>query len=131
MGVIYNAEPVELLPLLARTVAPTVVTEENRWYNGVLLNIEVTAIAATPTITPTIRHRDPVIGVQSDLWTAAAGITATGSYMFMLVPGASGTPSGDLVELLGIAIPRNWDLIVAHADTDSITYHVSVQYLLG
>jgi len=127
---IITAETIELIASAARTATVTTTVQTNRFnYGGLLLAVEVTAITASPLVTPSIRFIDSVAGVTNNIWTAAAAIGAVGSFLYMFVPGASGTPSGDLVELLGMNIPRSWDLTLVHGDTDSITYQVTATYL--
>lgn len=113
----------EVLPSAARTTAPD--TQEfvldRRGYNpnGLIFTIDVTAIAATPSITVTVSGVDRVSG---KLFTvlAAAAITATGTTVLKIGPAmtaAAGLVANDLV-------PSVFRVSVSHLDSDSITYSI-------
>ena len=72
-----------------------------------------------------MQWKDPVSGTYEEIWTAAAAITATGQYVYLLGLGGSGS-AGDYDEAVNLRIPRTWRLVMTHADGDSITYSVAV-----
>jgi hypothetical protein len=118
---------VQLLASAARTAA--IQSEEIKnsgGYRGILLIIDATAITATPGITPSIQAYDPTSNAWYTIWTAAAAIAATGDFVYLLYPGASG---GNVTEVDGIPIPYRWRLSMAVTDTDSLTYSAAAHLL--
>lgn len=84
---------------------------------GLHLIIDVTAVAATPSVVPTIQGKDPLSGKYYDLLVGAA-ITATGTTVLKLYPGITAVANGAASDVL----PDVWRLRMVHADADSITY---------
>jgi hypothetical protein len=118
---------IQLLASAARTAA--VQSEEQKSdgsYKGILLIVDSTASADTPSITPSIQAYNPVGAEWVTIWTAAAAITGAANTTYLLYPAASG---GNMTEVDGIPIPIWWRLSVAVADADSITYS-AVAHLL-
>jgi len=119
----------ELLPSAARIASPSDIAVQSPIANiseGTLKNlhiiIDVTAIAATPSVQPTLVATDPVSGKTYDLLASIAAITATGTTVLKL--------GKDIVAAAGLAaqdfIPENVTLKLTHADADSITYSVGM-----
>lgn len=96
---------------------------------ALLLMVDVTNVVATPSITPKLRARD-AFGAGFVLWAAAAAITATGKYAYLLYwsTGVEVVAAGDLIEAAKRTVPDDWDFEMVHGDTDSITYSVSAQW---
>ena len=82
--------------------------------------INVTAIASTPSVVPTIQGYDPTSGDYYDILVGSA-ITATG--MTVLKVGLSIAPSANAAAQ--DLVPIQWRVKFAHADSDSITYTAS------
>jgi hypothetical protein len=93
---------------------------------GLLLVIDVDTIAATPSVTPKLVLKDNADAFNIPFWTAAAAITATGQFTYLLYPGASG---GNVTEVDGVPIPEEVLLEMTHGDADSITYGVYAHWL--
>lgn len=115
------ARHVGLLPSVARTAA--VVSPDIWTYPGeigLIVVIDCTAVAATPTATFTIEGKDPT---SSKYYTilASAGITTTGTTVLRVHPQLTAVANTVAKDLL----PAIFRVSVAHGDTDSITYSVS------
>jgi hypothetical protein len=118
---------IQLLASAARTAAIQSEEVKNAGeYRGILLIIDATALAATPGVTPNIQAYDPVSAAWYTVWTAAAAISATGDYTYLLYPGASG---GNMTEVDAIPIPIWWRLSMTVADADSLTYSATAHML--
>ncbi len=110
------------------TSAPRTVTANSpsfrcgrRWY----LVVDVTAISATPTVTPKVEMLDSVSGKWITLWTAAAALTATGTYVYVFTDSEDPLVAvGDVTEVAEIYTVDDLRVTMTHADTDSMTYSV-------
>jgi len=108
-------------PSTARTATPAVVDLNTSKDVGIQVVIDVTAIAATPSVVPTISGVDPVSGSIYTLLTGAA-ITATGITVLQVHPEITSVANLSASAML----PQITRLTMAHGDVDSITYSVSV-----
>lgn len=89
--------------------------------------LDVTALADTPSIKPRLELHDQVGGVYATLWEAAAGVTAEGTYVYLIHDGTGpSTPPGDVVESVHVPMPDCCRWAVIHADADSITYSLAI-----
>lgn len=106
----------------ARTATPTAATFTI--YNGAYLSvvIDVTAIAATPSVVFNIEAQDAVSGQWITL-LASAAIVATGTTTLRIGP--SLTAAANLVA--NDFVRRNMRIRPVHANADSITYSVGYQ----
>lgn len=95
---------------------------------GVIVTLDVTATADTPSITLRIQHRDQEANVYENLLIGAA-VTTTGTHTYIVYPGV-GAAAEDVVETIGYPLGRLWRVRVEHADADSITYSVGASYVL-
>lgn len=105
---------------VARTATPDVANTNTSKSAGIQYVIDVTAIAATPSVVPTISGVDPVSGSIYTLLTGAA-ITGTGTTVLQIHPSMVETANLKASALL----PQLTRLTMTHADADSITYSVS------
>lgn len=87
--------------------------------DGVIIFIDVTAIAATPSIVVTIQEKDPVSGAYFDVLSSAA-IVATGRTKLTVHPGETVVANVSASHVLS----RTFRVSVVNADADSITYSV-------
>jgi hypothetical protein len=108
----------------ARTATPTAVEFPMDGRRGLRVVIDVTAIAATPSVVPTIDVYDPVSGKWSTRLTGAA-ITGTGTTVLTVYPGITATANVSAADVLHGRVR----LVLTHADTDSITYTASAHLL--
>jgi len=119
----------ELLPSAARIASPDdivisepkVTLSEGSLYN-IHIIIDVTAVAATPSIQPKILATDKASGKTYELLPGIAAITAIGTTVLKVgkdIVAAAGLAAQDL-------IPENVVLELTHVDADSITYSVGM-----
>lgn len=117
-----HAQNFEILPLLARIATPTVpdfdLSEVRA--SGLVVVIEVTAIAASPLLTVTIQGVDPVSGTTYDVLVSA--VISTASSVILRVHPAL-TAAANLVA--DDIVPPTLRVIAAHGDADSITYSIA------
>ncbi len=104
----------------ARTETPTPASLTN--YNGrsLIVVINVTAIAATPSVVFNVYGVDSISGTKY-LMLASAAVVATGTTVLRIGP--------DIAAVANLAaiypVPRSISIDPVHADGDSITYSVS------
>lgn len=96
-------------------------------YNGrgLHLVIDVTAIAATPSVVFSIQAKDPISGKYYNLLSSSA-ITGVGTTVLRIYPGllvVANLASNDV-------LPRVFRVSAAHGDADSITYSVAASVIL-
>lgn len=120
-------ETVVAFPSAARTATPTAFDYTNKvGYRGMIVCIDATAITATPSVTVTISHIDPVSGKLRTL--LASAVIATVSTTFLRIyPGATAAANQAANEILGTRVR----IAPAHADADSITYSIAVDFVDG
>jgi len=110
----------------ART-ADVTVDKDNVEGRGVLLVVDVTVASATPSVVPTIRARDEEGNYNNPIFTGTA-FTGTGQFTYLVYPGVT-SADFDGTDAASIALPREWQLFMNHADADSITYSVRGHYI--
>jgi len=116
-----------LLASGARTATTTSLDITNCAGRGAIVTLDVTAIAATPSIVLSIQAK--IGALYENLLTASAAVTATGTHSYVVYPGV-GAASADVVQVAGFPLPRTWRVSVAHGDADSITYSVRASVIL-
>jgi hypothetical protein len=97
----------------------------NPYARGVIVTIDVTAFAATPSVVFTIKGKS-ALGSDYNTILASAAITGTGQTVLRVYPGltaAANVAANDIV-------PCTWRIEAVHADADSITYSVSANLIL-
>jgi len=115
------ARPVTCYASAARTASPIAMSNQtNKKAKGLLVVIDVTAIAATPSVVFTIQGYDPVSGKYFTI-LASAAITGTGTTVLRVYPGLTASPN----VIANDVLPLVWRVIATHGDSDSITYSVS------
>jgi len=114
-----------LLATLARTATPTAVDQVNYNARGIVIIIDVTAVANTPSVVFTIEGKDIASGKYYTI-LASAAITGTGTTVLRVYPGLTAAANVTVSDIL----PRDWRLVATHADADSITYSVGYSYVL-
>ncbi len=98
---------------------------------GILILVNVTALAATPSVVPTLKVMNRTVGswVAFHAFTAITNVTGTGLYVFFIYPNMPDLSLGDVCEELAGPIPTHFQFSLVHADTDSMTYSVELQCL--
>jgi len=104
----------------ARTGTPTAVTKRVDRWRGCVVTIDVTAISATPSVTPKIEGVTSSGAVYAILTGAA--ITATGQTALKVYPGITAAANVAVSDVL----PQTIKVTLTHGDTDSITYSVDL-----
>ncbi len=115
---------VTVLASAARTAATQSADLPNPGARGVIVVIDVTVSAATPSLTFTIQGKS---SLGADYYTilAAAAITGVGVTVLRVYPGL--TAIGNLTA--SDVLPKVWRVDVAVGDADSVTYSVNAIYI--
>lgn len=113
-----------ILASAARTATNNSVDLQNLLHRGVHLVIDVTAVAATPSVVFTIQGKDPLSGQYYTI-LASAAVTATGTTVLRVFPGATAAANTVANDWL----PQTWRVLATHGDADSITYTVHAALL--
>lgn len=117
---------IEAYASAARTASPTDVavkrTSGDITFVGAIITIDVTAVAATPSVVFNVLGVDQKTGAT---WTilSSAAITGTGTTVLMIGEGIADETNLSANSLL----PSEFRIDPVHADGDSITYSVSVE----
>ena len=109
------------LPSAARTATVQSAAIKTAGRSGCHVILDVTAVAATPSITLSIEALDPVSGQWYNLLTGSA-VTAIGTTVYRIHPSLTAAANATAKD----SLPSNIRVNVAHADADSITYSVGV-----
>lgn len=115
---------ISLLASAARTASATSAKQYTPNIERAIFFIDVTAAAATPSVTPSVRGHKPDPAATSDDTYAVltgAAITATGNTVLQIGPGL--TESANVIAADNM--PPEWDFDMSAADADSLTYAVS------
>ena len=89
------------------------------------VDTKVTALAATPSVVPTIDAKDDLSGKWYNLLTGVA-ITATGTTVLKVGRGLAAVANAAAAD----GLPGTLRLVMTHGDADSITYSAAA-HLLG
>lgn len=110
----------------ARTATVNSNTIEVKKFNGAHVILDVTAVAATPSIVLKIQAQDPASEKWYDLLESAA-VTGTGTNVYKVLGGVAATANVSVSD----KIPEKIRIRVEHADADSITYSVGINLVDG
>ena len=116
----HNNEELTLLASAARTADVNSADFTNYNAKGLHVILNVSALAATPSIVPFIQGKDPISGTYYDILEGLP-ITTTGINIIKVYPGISAVVNVSASDLL----PRTYRVRVEHGDADSITYSVA------
>lgn len=95
-----------LLASAARTATASSPTMTNYNAKGVVISVNVTAVAGTsPTLHVVINAISPVSGTKIPILSASTDIAAIGEYAYQVYPGAAGYTQSE-----GAALPRMWEV---------------------
>lgn len=118
---VRRGEPFVVFPSQARTADAT--SDDFKIgggpVTGLVLVIDATAIAATPSVTFVVRGYDPHTNKAYDIGTSAA-VTAVSTKIVRVNPAL--TAAADIFKDM---IPNYFRIFADHSDADSITYLVS------
>ncbi len=115
---------VSVLASAARTSDPTAVDIDASQHRGIIVFLDATAIAATPSITLSIDGYDHNADEVYTLLDGAA-VTAVSHNVYRVYPGIAETANVAADDVL----PGIVRISVAHGDADSITYSVDAWLL--
>lgn len=124
MPAVTNKE-ITLLPSAARIASIDTADQDNQYWRGVIVTIDATGAAATPSVVFTIQGKSK-LGTDYYTILASAAITGAGTTVLKVYPGL--TAGANLVA--SDILPRVWRVSVAAGDADSLTYSVSANYIL-
>jgi len=106
----------------ARTATPTAVTVATGRYNNMVINVDVTASAATPSVVVTVDALDVLSGEYVTVLTSAAFTGSVETRRLRIGP--------DIAAVADLAannvLADTMRITCTHADADSITYSVGV-----
>ena len=120
-----NRSTITLFSSAARTATPTPRQALNKNNSSMQITIDVTAIAATPSVVFNVEGKDRT----SDKWyllLASAAITAVGTTTLFFGPGQEATANVSTPK----SVPRDFRVRPVHADADSITYTVGANLVI-
>jgi hypothetical protein len=120
-----NGGALSVLASAARTASVDSADMTNWNWRGGHIVIDVTAVAATPSIVVTVQGKDNVSGKYYTI-LASAAITGTGTTVLRVYPGVAAVANLAISDVL----PRTWRVSVVAADADSITYSVGASQVL-
>jgi hypothetical protein len=112
--------PLTVYASAARTATPTAAQLQAGPAKGVHVVIDMTAVAGSPSVVPTIDGYDPVSTKYYNLLTGVA-ITATGTTVLKIYPGALPLTNASASDFL----PAIFRVVMTHGTADSVTYTVS------
>jgi hypothetical protein len=108
----------------ARTASPTAATFDKGRAERLMVVINVTALAATPSVVPRIDYFDEASGTWTTLLTGAA-LTTVSKVILRVGPGMPVTANVSAND----GLPERLRVDMSHADADSITYSVGAHLL--
>ena len=113
------ARSYEVFASAARTATVSSSKKEGAGARTLTVAIDVTAIAATPSVVFTIERYNPI----ADDWTtvlASAAVTGTGNTVLVVDPAITVVANATA----STSVPFTWRVTATHGDADSITYSV-------
>lgn len=117
---------IEVLKSAARVASPTAFRLAPNRHEACHLIIDVTAAAATPELTVTIRGIDPLSGKKYTILESAA-ITGIGTTVLKVGRGLAAAANLAVNDML----PNEIEINFSHADADSITYSAYMHLMAG
>jgi hypothetical protein len=124
-GVLLNSQ--------ARTSTTISPNQINNNAKGVHVSLNITVASGTGGLIVKIVGFDPITGNFYNLNPSPTAITATGTYIFEVYPGATGgTTAGnqEMIQRTSGALPRTWGVRIFHNDGSSYTYAVGYSLIL-
>lgn len=121
----FTVLPAELLSTATRTSGQFT----NPYANGLILTVVVANEAGTCSFTPKLQTVNGY-GTAFVWWTAAAAITANGTYQYLIYP-VSITNSA-FTEVVTFPVPSTWQLVLTYAGTpasDKMDTKASASYI--
>lgn len=119
-------QPIELTAFASasRTASENSPDLESRGCKGAVIVIDATAASLTPSVVFTVRGKS-TLGADYYPILASAAITGTGQTVLRIYPGLTAAANAVASDVL----PRFFRVEAVHADTDPLTYSVSVNLI--
>lgn len=126
-----NLDTITVLSSAARTTTQTQADQINYNHRGIMVVVNVTVIG-TGSITPEIDAKDPVSATYFSLLTASTAITANGTYVYMVYPGATQTAgtNNNVTQDASFALPRTWRVKLTANNANTVTYSVGAMLIV-
>lgn len=117
-----------ILESAARTATPTIANLDlsNNDLTDVHITIDVTAVTSTPSVQPALQGQDPLSGKWYDLIASITAITGVGTTTIQFGESTAIVANNSNQGF----IPETIRLVMTHADADSITYSIGVNFRL-
>lgn len=115
-------DEIEILGSAARTASVNTADYRADGHRGVVVLIDVTAIAATPSVVFTVQGK---IGSTYYDMLASAAVTNTGQTILKVYPGITAAANASVSDIL----PESWRVKAVNGDADSITYSIKAVLL--
>ena len=114
-----------ILASAARTATVNGADQTNLSARGVVVTIDATASAATPSVVFTIQGKDQLSGTYRTI-LASAAVTGVSTTVLKVYPGLTAAANAAANDVL----PPVWRVIATAGDADSLTYSVAADTIL-
>ena len=122
----YSNSEITLLASAARTATTATAAQTNTTGRGLILYVDITARAASTTLTPSLQTKDPVGGEWITIWTAAAALNSSNTTVaYSFYPSPSADAANLYTEAVDLLLPRTWRINVVHSDANGVTYSLA------
>lgn len=120
-----------ILPSAARALAQAYTSDAqpNHQATGMILTVAISAVTATPALTPKIQYSPDGGTTWIDYCVVTTPLAAAANSSYLIYPGILASADGAMTESFNLPLPRLWRAVVTHGDTDSATYAVYAMYL--
>lgn len=113
----------------ARTTTLTGDTQYNHEAKGLLLTVAISAVTATPSLTPKIQYSPDGGTTWVDYCVVTTPLATAATSSYLIYPVIDASADGAMTESFSLPLPRVWRVVVTAGDADSATYAVFGQYL--
>lgn len=116
---------ITVLASAARTTTQTQADQTNYNHRGIMVILDMTEAAASPSVTLEIDAKDPASGAYKSLLTGAA-VTTVSTNIYTVYPGAPATANVSA----NSPLPRTWRIKVTANNANSGTYSVGASLIV-
>lgn len=114
-----------VLASAARTTTQTQGDQTNTVWRGIIVVLDVTNVAASPSITLEIDGKDPASGKYYAILTGAA-VTTNSTNVYRVYPGLTASANATAND----ALPKTWRIKIIANNSNSATYSVGAMLIL-
>lgn len=120
-----------IIPPGTYAATQTSAATKNRGYRGAYFMLAITDNpGGVETLTFSVRVRDSITGEAQTITTFAAATAATnGNFVYLVYPGAVETIATAFLEVQGVPMPLNYEVVVTHSAAGDWDYSVSALYV--